>query len=107
MAGVPILGHDTDDGRVSSSWHSLDRLEHLLVTEHHAGKVVRIKKPTFAKPAPQDVLDQIRQGSSAGWQQLVERYQGRLLAFARRRIGRSRCEILSIAVSGSAGLTCE
>lgn len=35
------------------------------------------------------LLDQVRQGSAAGWSQLVERYQGRLLAFARRRIGAS------------------
>ncbi len=47
----------------------LDRLEPLLLTQHHAGKVVRIKKPTFAKPAPQAVLDQIR---AEGCQAVVE-----------------------------------
>jgi 3-deoxy-D-manno-octulosonic acid (KDO) 8-phosphate synthase len=47
----------------------LDRLEHLLVTQHHAGKVVRIKKPTFAKPAPQSVMDQIRE---EGCQAVIE-----------------------------------
>jgi RNA polymerase sigma factor (sigma-70 family) len=34
------------------------------------------------------MLDQIRRGSGEGWSQLVERYQGRLLAFARRRVPR-------------------
>lgn len=33
------------------------------------------------------LLEQIRQGSSTGWAQLVERYEGRLAAFARRKIG--------------------
>jgi len=32
------------------------------------------------------LLDQIRQGSAEGWSQLVDRYQGRLLAFARRKL---------------------
>lgn len=34
------------------------------------------------------LLDQIRQGSSAGWSELVTRYQGRLHAFARSRLRR-------------------
>lgn len=34
------------------------------------------------------LLEQIRLGSQEGWSQLVDRYQGRLLAFARRRIPR-------------------
>ena len=33
------------------------------------------------------LLEQIRQGSADGWRQLVERYQGRLAAFARGRLG--------------------
>src|SRR5262249_18270318 len=31
------------------------------------------------------LLDQIRRGSSQGWEQLVDRFQGRLTAFARSR----------------------
>jgi len=38
--------------------------------------------------AEQYMLEEIRRGSSDGWSQLVERYQGRLLAFARRRLPR-------------------
>ncbi len=33
------------------------------------------------------LLDLIRRGDSEGWSQLVDRYQGRLLAFARSRLG--------------------
>ena len=32
------------------------------------------------------LLEQVRQGKQEAWSQLVERYQGRLLAFARRRV---------------------
>jgi RNA polymerase sigma factor (sigma-70 family) len=39
--------------------------------------------------AEQFLLDEIRQGSSDAWSQLVERYQGRLLAFARTKVGRA------------------
>lgn len=35
------------------------------------------------------LLDQIRTGSSEGWSQLVERYEGRLLAFARAKMPRA------------------
>lgn len=35
------------------------------------------------------LLEQIRQGNQEAWSQLVERYQGRLLAFARRRAPKS------------------
>ncbi|UCD30498.1 MAG: RNA polymerase sigma factor [Planctomycetota bacterium] len=35
------------------------------------------------------LLDAIRQGSSEGWSQLVERHQGRLLAFARSKLGQA------------------
>ena len=31
------------------------------------------------------LVDEIRKGSQAAWRQLIERYQGRLLAFARTR----------------------
>lgn len=36
--------------------------------------------------AEQYLIDQIRQGSSQAWSQFIERYQGRLLAYARRQI---------------------
>lgn len=39
--------------------------------------------------ADQYLLDQIRRGAADGWAQLVERYQGRLLAFARNKMPRS------------------
>src|SRR3982751_4747511 len=32
------------------------------------------------------ILDQVRRGSADGWAELVGRYQGRLLAFARSRM---------------------
>lgn len=35
------------------------------------------------------LLDQIRQGEPDGWSQMVDRYQGRLLAFARSKLRRS------------------
>jgi RNA polymerase sigma factor (sigma-70 family) len=38
--------------------------------------------------ADQYLIEQIRNKNSAGWSQLVERYQGRLLAFARGKINR-------------------
>lgn len=38
--------------------------------------------------AEQFLLEQVRKGSGDAWAQLVERYQGRLLAFARRRLPR-------------------
>ena len=34
------------------------------------------------------LLEQVRNGSSEGWNQLIERYQGRLLAFARNKVRR-------------------
>lgn len=36
----------------------LDRVEQLLVEEHGVGEVVRLAKPTFARPAPPDVLSE-------------------------------------------------
>ncbi len=38
----------------------LDRLEELLRTEHGVAEVVRARKPTFAKNAPQSVIDQLK-----------------------------------------------
>ncbi len=38
----------------------LDRLEQLLKERYHVASVLRVMKPTFAKPAPAGVLEQIR-----------------------------------------------
>jgi len=38
----------------------LDRLEHLLRERFHVAHVVRAVKPTFAKPAPPGVIEQLR-----------------------------------------------
>lgn len=38
----------------------LDRLEHLLKDRYQVASVLRVTKPTFAKPAPAGVLEQIR-----------------------------------------------
>jgi RNA polymerase sigma-70 factor (ECF subfamily) len=42
--------------------------------------------------ADQYLLEQIRQGSADGWAQMVGRYQGRLTAFARSRLGEADAE---------------
>lgn len=39
----------------------LDRLEQRLVDDHGVKHVVRDAKPTFAKPAPEDVINRLRQ----------------------------------------------
>jgi hypothetical protein len=38
----------------------LDRLEHLLREQFRVASVVRTMKPTFAKPAPQDIIERLR-----------------------------------------------
>jgi hypothetical protein len=38
----------------------LDRLEHLLKERYAVANVVRASKPTFTKPAPQGVIEQLR-----------------------------------------------
>jgi hypothetical protein len=38
----------------------LDRIEHRLKTEYRVGAVIRVMKPTFAKPAPAGVIEKIR-----------------------------------------------
>ena len=38
----------------------LDRLERLLLERFQVAKVVRTMKPTFAKPAPHDIIEQLR-----------------------------------------------
>ena len=39
----------------------LDRLETLLTERYGAASILRIAKPTFAKPAPDEVLAKIRE----------------------------------------------
>ncbi len=39
----------------------LDRLEALLTERYGAASILRIAKPTFAKPAPSEVLAKIRE----------------------------------------------
>jgi hypothetical protein len=38
----------------------LDRLERLLRERSHVANVVRTAKPTFAKPAPPGIIEQLR-----------------------------------------------
>jgi len=38
----------------------LDRVERILTERHGVAKVIRAMKPTFAKPAPPDVIEAIR-----------------------------------------------
>lgn len=38
----------------------LDRLERLLLERHGVARVIRAVKPTFAKPAPPPLLEQLR-----------------------------------------------
>ena len=38
----------------------LDRLERLLKERYSVASVLRVMKPTFAKPAPLEVIDQLR-----------------------------------------------
>lgn len=38
----------------------LDRLEELLKTRYGVASVIRAAKPTFAKPAPDAVIEQLR-----------------------------------------------
>ena len=38
----------------------LDRLEQLFRERYHAGEVVRARKPTFSKNAPDAVIEQLR-----------------------------------------------
>ena len=40
--------------------HFLDRLEEMLTEHHGAAKVLREAKPTFTKPAPEEVLAGLR-----------------------------------------------
>jgi len=38
----------------------LDRLEKIFRERYQAGEIVRTKKPTFSKNAPDDVIEQLR-----------------------------------------------
>jgi hypothetical protein len=38
----------------------LDRLERLLVTHHAVARIVREIKPTFTRPAPEQLLEKLR-----------------------------------------------
>jgi hypothetical protein len=40
--------------------HFLDRMEQLLRQSYGAADVVRVKKPTYTKNAPQAIIDQLR-----------------------------------------------
>ena len=40
--------------------HFLDRLEQLLKQRYSVARVVREMKPTFAKPAPEGLLEKLR-----------------------------------------------
>jgi hypothetical protein len=42
----------------------LDRIEHLLKERHGVAEVIREMKPTFAKPAPEAVLEKIRRADA-------------------------------------------
>ena len=44
----------------------LDRLENLLIEKHGATTVHRYAKPTFAKPAPDEVIDRILRDQCQG-----------------------------------------
>jgi hypothetical protein len=47
----------------------LDRLEHLLRERLSVAQVIRASKPTFTKPAPAEVIEQLL---SAGSQAVIE-----------------------------------
>ena len=52
-----------------SKWggsHFLDRIEQMLTERHGVAKVVRVMKPTFTKPAPGEVIEQLVQARCAG-----------------------------------------
>ena len=45
--------------------HLLDRVEELLRERAHPREILRRKKPTFARPAPEDLRQQILKQSDA------------------------------------------
>jgi hypothetical protein len=52
---IALLDISKPGGRVF-----LDRIERLLKDRHQVAQVIRAMKPTFAKPAPADVIEKIR-----------------------------------------------
>ena len=46
--------------------HLLDRVEELLRERHHPKAIIRHKKPTFARPAPEDLRARHPRGDGAG-----------------------------------------
>jgi hypothetical protein len=40
----------------------LDRLESLLINRHHIRQTIRVVKPTFTRPAPEEIIDRILSG---------------------------------------------
>jgi hypothetical protein len=42
----------------------LDRLEQILTGRYEVARVIRAMKPTFAKPAPPDVIEAVRQADA-------------------------------------------
>ena len=45
--------------------HLLDRVEELLRERAHPREIIRRKKPTFARPAPEDLRQEILKNSDA------------------------------------------
>ena len=42
----------------------LDRVEYLLKERHGVTRVIRVTKPTFAKPGPKDTMEALRQADA-------------------------------------------
>jgi hypothetical protein len=45
--------------------HLLDRVEELLRERFHPRAIVRLRKPTYARPAPEDLRQEILKNSDA------------------------------------------
>ena len=45
--------------------HLLDRVEELLRERFHPRAIVRVRKPTYARPAPEDLRQEILKNSDA------------------------------------------
>ena len=52
--------------------HLLDRVEELLRERAHPKEILRRKKPTFARPAPEDLRQEILKQSDAVIEALAE-----------------------------------
>ena len=53
----------------------------------HVGRLLVFRRMNELSEADRYLLQQIRNGNADGWSQLIERYQGRLVSFARRQLG--------------------